>query len=124
MWERSSHNPTAYDDDFEDQPAQSWFHRWIVGVAVPVAIFSFGLPAIVVHETIVHYHAAMSLRGLNAIAFGVATISLAVFLHCHYFWGNVYNQAWFAVLGKIFAACGFIVGLAVLIVRIGVFGAR
>ena len=45
-----------------------------------------------------------------------------MFLHCHYFRGNVYNQAWFAVLGKIVAACGFIAGVGTLIVRVGVLG--
>ena len=57
-----------------------------------------------------------------AIAFGAAAASAGVFLHCHYFRGNVYNQAWFAVLGKIVAACGFIAGVGTLIVRVGVLG--
>jgi hypothetical protein len=64
----------------------------------------------------------MTLHGSNAAAFGVAWVSAGVFLHCHYFWGNVFNQAWFAVLGKIVAACGFIAGLAFVLVRNGVLG--
>ena len=64
----------------------------------------------------------MTLHGLNAVAIGIAFVSAAVFLHCHYFWGNIYNQAWFAVLGKIIGACGFIAGIGVVLVRNGVLG--
>ena len=51
-----------------------------------------------------------------------AAMSIAVFMHCHYFWGNIYNQAWFAVLGKIIAGCGFIAGLGIVIIRVGILG--
>jgi hypothetical protein len=51
-----------------------------------------------------------------------AMLAAAVFMHCHYYWGNVYNQAWFAVLGKIVSACAFIGGLGTIIVRVGVLG--
>jgi hypothetical protein len=61
-------------------------------------------------------------RGPNAVAFGIAGISAGVFLHCHYFWGNIFDQAWFAVLGKIVAACGFVAGLGFVLVRNGVLG--
>ncbi|MDB5297898.1 MAG: hypothetical protein JWO31_3881 [Phycisphaerales bacterium] len=64
----------------------------------------------------------LHLAGVNAAAFGVAAVSAAVFLHCHYFWGNVYDQVWFAVLGKIVAAAGVVGGLGTLIVRVGVLG--
>ena len=49
-------------------------------------------------------------------------MSAAHFVHCHYFWGNVYNQAWLAVLGKIIGACGFIAGVAFVVIRNGVLG--
>ena len=64
----------------------------------------------------------MMLRGLNAMAFGVAWVSAALFVHCHYYWGNVYNQGWVAVLGKIIGACGFIAGVGFVLVRNGVLG--
>ena len=38
--------------------------------------------------------------------------------------GNIFNQAWFAVLGKIVAACGFIAALAFVLIRNGVLGIR
>ena len=60
LWWRFPYNPSAYDDDWEDQPSQGW--------------------------------------------------------------GNVYNQAWPAVLGKILAACGFVAGLGFLLIHNGVLG--
>jgi hypothetical protein len=61
-------------------------------------------------------------RGLNAVAFGAAWVAVAVFVHCHYFWGNIYSQSWFAVLGKIIAACGFIAAIVFVLIRNGVLG--
>ena len=39
-----------------------------------------------------------------------------------YFWGNVYDQVWYAELGKIVAGIGFIAGLGFLMVWVGVMG--
>lgn len=66
----------------------------------------------------------MTLHGTNALAFGVAWSAAAAFLFCHYFLGNVYDQAWYAVLGKIVSACVFIAGLLVVLIRNGVLGIR
>ena len=122
MWWRPPHNPTAYDDDWEDQPAQGPFYQWGLGVALPLALIGYGGSAIATREATFGGRIAMTLHGPNAIAFGIAWVSAGVFVHCHYFWGNVLNQAWFAVLGKIVAACGFIAGLVFVLVRNGVLG--
>ena len=65
---------------------------------------------------------SMTLHGENAVAFGIALMAVALFIHFHYFWGNIYNQIWFAVLGKIISVIIFIGAMGVLIVRIGVYG--
>jgi hypothetical protein len=124
MWHRTPHNPGPYDDDWEDQPGQGPFYQWALGAAVPLLVLAYGVYVVVTQQASYGYgrRAPIHLHGLNAVALGVAAISVAVFLHCHYFWGNVYDQAWFAVLGKILAACGFIAGLGTLIVRVGVLG--
>jgi hypothetical protein len=121
LW-RSTHNPTAYDDDWEDQPTQGLFFQWVLGVLLPLVLITYGVYAIVVRDVTFGGRITMNVRGFNAIAFGAAWVSAGTFVHCHYFWGNVYNQAWFAVLGKILGAAGFIVGMAVLLVRNGVLG--
>jgi hypothetical protein len=122
MFVRSPHNPSPYDDDWEDQPPQGPFFRWILGVSVPLAMVGLAARALVRREVNFSGRVAITLHGTNAVAFGVAIVAAAVFLHCHYYWGNVYNQAWFAVLGKIISACAFIAGLATVIVRVGVLG--
>ena len=121
-WCNLPHNPTAYDDDWEDQPKQGPFYKWILGVVVPILAAAFGAHAVLARQAAFSYDPPLNLYGLNAVALGGSAISLAVFLHCHYFWGNIYNQAWFAMLGKILAACGFVAGLIILIVRVGVMG--
>ena len=121
IW-RFPHNPTAYDDDWEDQPGQGPFYQWLLGVAVPIGGLYSGLQSIFTEKFESFGQFPMTLHGLNAIAAGVAVVSAAVFMHCHYFWGNIYSQVWFAVLGKIIAACGFISGIGVVLVRNGVLG--
>jgi len=123
MWLRFPHHPTADDDDWEDQPAQGWFYQWILGGVLPAVILGYGIYAMVSGQAAFDFdQLPLILYGTNAAAFGVAAISLGVFLHCHYFWGNVYDQAWLAVLGKIVGLVGFIAGLVVLIWRVGVWG--
>jgi hypothetical protein len=124
MWQRTPYNPGPYDDDWEDQPGQGPFYQWFMGAALPLAILAYGICVITTHEATfgANQFQPMQLEGPNATALGVAAVSLGLFLHCHYFWGNIYNQAWFAVLGKILAACGFIAGLAILLIRVGIMG--
>ena len=123
-WWWYRHNPTAYDDDWEDQPTQGAFDKWGLGVALPVALLAFGAYAMIARS--IGFagwgDVSITLHGLNAVAYGIAWASAAVFLHCHYFWGNIYDQAWFAVLGKTVSGCAFIAGLGFLIVRNGIFG--
>ena len=64
----------------------------------------------------------MDLFGTNAVALGLAGLSIGAFLHCHYFWGNVYHLSAFAVLGKILSLMSFIGSVGYLIVRVGVLG--
>ena len=122
MWWRYPYNPTAYDDDWEDQPGQGPFYKWALGVALPLALIGYGAYAVLEQQVDFGGRVTMTFHGLNAIAFGVAWISAGVFVHCHYFWGNIFDQAWFAVLGKIIAALGFIVGLGFVLVRNGILG--
>jgi hypothetical protein len=121
LW-RTPHNPNPYDDDWEDQPGHSGFHQYGLGVMLPVVIAIHAISVFAAGQAVVGGRVTMTLRDSNALAYALAAASLSVFLHCHYYWGNVYNQAWPAVLGKIFSAGVFITALAFLIVRIGIFG--
>ena len=123
MWSRILYNPSPYDDDFEDQPGQGPAYQWGLGAGLPLIVLGYGVRAAMIHQATFGRPPIM-LHGINAVALGVAAIALAGFLHCHYFWGNIYNQAWFAVLGKIISAMAFIAGLGVMLVRVGVLGLK
>ena len=43
MWRRVPYNPGPYDDDWEDQPAESGFHKWVLGVVLSLLLFTYGL---------------------------------------------------------------------------------
>ena len=122
MWWKYPYNPSAYDDDWEDQPGQGPFYQWGLGGVAALVLVGYGVYAIVMRQVEFGGRVSMTLRGWNAVAFGVAWVSAGVFVHCHYFWGNIYNQGWVAVLGKIVSACGFIAGLGFVLVRNGVLG--
>jgi hypothetical protein len=124
MWMRFPHNPSAFDDDWEDQPAQGWFYKWVLGLVLPAGIAVYGFHVIFLRQAEFSGDGptTMTLYGINALAYGTAALSGALFLHCHYFWGNIYNQAWFAVLGKIISAAGFSASLIFLCIRIGILG--
>jgi hypothetical protein len=84
MWWWYPHSPTAYDDDWEDQPRQSPFHQWVLGVAVACLLVGYGASAIVRREVEFGGAVSMTLYGLNAIAYGAAWASAGMFIHCHY----------------------------------------
>lgn len=96
---------------------------YLGGIILPLILISYGVWCFATgHGVLAGEYAPLDLYGVRAVALGLASLSLGVFLHCHYFWGNRYHLAPFAVIGKILSALGFISGLGYLIVRIGVFG--
>ena len=114
---------TAYDDDFEDVPASGWLAQYGGGIVLPLALIGYGIACLVTgHGAFGGADGRLDLYGPNAVALATAVLCLGGFLHCHYFWGNLYHLAALAVLGKIIAAAGFIVALVFLIVRVGFFG--
>jgi hypothetical protein len=91
-------------------------------MAFPLAVAIYAIHVLFVREISIGDRSSWTFHGLNAIAFGVAACAAALFTHGHYFWGNIYSQAWFAVLGKIIGACAFIAALIFVLVRNGVMG--
>ena len=114
---------SAYDDDFEDIPSAGPLLKYLGGILLPLVLIAYGISCFLTgHGVMWGEYARLDLNGANALALGTASISLGVFLHCHYFWGNVYHLAAFAVAGKIIAAIGFIAGLGFLLIQVGVLG--
>ena len=122
-YRRPDYNPTAYDDDWEDIPASGPIPKWLGGVLVPVAMIAYGIHCFATgHGEIPGRDYSMAVSGANAMAVGMASLSLGLFLHCHYFWGNIFHLAAWAVLGKIVSMIGFICGLGYLLIHVGVLG--
>jgi hypothetical protein len=101
-----------------------WFYRWVLGVVVAAGAVVYGVSCIVSRSgTMIGELGSLQLRGLNAVALGVAVVSAGLLLHCHFFWGSIRDCAWTTV-GKLIGLCGFIAGTSVLLVRVGVWGLR
>ena len=94
-----------------------------VGIVLPLVLIGYGIWCFAAgHGVLWGEYTRLDLYGIKAIALGTASLSLGIFLHCHYFWGNIYHLAPFAVAGKKISAVGFIGSLGYLIVRIGGLG--
>lgn len=120
-----SHRPTANTDDWEDVPAQGWAAKWLVGVVVPAALLAYGILDVVRRSAWLpsrYGSDGMTLQGPDAVALGSAVAGIAAFLHCHYFWGNVYHLSFWATLGKIVGLVVMIGGLGYLLVHLGIYG--
>jgi hypothetical protein len=126
----TNRSQTPYDetslagDDWEGPPAEGPFFKWGLGAALPAVLACYGVAVLASRAAHLRGRYPIDLYGKNAVALGAVAISLALFLHCHYLWSNVYHSAWPAELGKILGLLGIITGLATLIVRVGVFGAH
>jgi hypothetical protein len=121
MRRRVRNEPTGCDDDPKAPPPLGPHYQWGVGLIIPILFLAGGVRAILFREA-VYGKPHLWLHGGNAIAMGVVSISVALLLHCHYFWDEIYEDAWFAVLGKVLALCGLIGGLGTVIIRVGVLG--
>lgn len=99
---RPDYEPTAYDDDWEDLPTSGPFAKWFGGVAAPITLIVYGNICIITQQAVVGQQLPLELHGMRALAVGVGSVSIAVFLHCHYFWGNIYHLSRGPFLGRSF----------------------
>jgi hypothetical protein len=114
---------SACQDDWADVPASGFFAKYAGGVIFPLVCVGYGVWCIVSHHGILFgNHTSIDVHGSRATALGIAAVSLGLFLHCHYFWGNIYQLGAVAAAGKIAGLMGIIAGLGYLIVQIGIWG--
>ncbi len=114
------HSGTGHD--LADQPPQGVTYKWALGMALPACLILYGIHIILKRQAEFGGDISMTLHGWNATVYGIMWVCAGLFAHFHYFWGNVYNQAAFAVLGKIMTLICIVSGLIFLIIRIGVLG--
>ena len=117
------HKPTEYDDDWEDAPASGWFPKWVWGIAVPLLLTGYAVVCLITgHAVVRNHYSVVHWYGVKAVAYGLALASIGVFLHCHYFWGNIYHLSAWAVLGKIISMMAFIGCVGYLFYRVLLWG--
>ena len=120
---RPDRHVSGYEDDLEDVPPAGWVAQYGGGIALPLSLIGYGVACLATgHGFLAGDQNRLDVYGPDAVALGTACAGLGLFLHCHYFWGNVFQMSPIAVVGKIVSAAAFIAGLGYLIVHLGVFG--
>ena len=88
---RTPHYPSAYDDDWTDAPPPGFWPKWFGGVIVPVGFVAYGVYCLITGSAaLTGEYLTQQLHGTQARALAIAYLGLGLFLHCHYYWGNVY----------------------------------
>src|ERR1700733_12256537 len=102
-------------DDLSDTTAASPFNQWLVGVGVAAAIAVYALYCFWTGTAILpgnRSEPVIHLQGLAARAVATGWLSLAAFVHLHWFW-TASPRFWaYAQLGKMAAAVAMIASLA------------
>jgi len=107
-------------DRFSDPPPDSFWAKWFGGVIVSLIFFGAGI-SMVIKQTATLYGrgwSRMDLHGTNALLYGWAIISIALFLHTHYFWGNSQRLCQLSPLGKALSLTSSVVCMLWLLYRL------
>jgi hypothetical protein len=104
-------------DELSDTTSASPFNQWAVGVGVAAAIAAYALYCFWTGTAILPgrpMYRVIHLQGLAARAVASGWLSLAAFVHLHWFW-TASPRFWaYAQLGKMAAAAAIVTSLAVL----------
>jgi hypothetical protein len=104
-------------DRWGDEPSQGFGPKWFGGALTPLLIAAYATSVLVAGEGTIpgrgmwRSGSRLTVHGTDAIAYGMALLGAAAFLHCHYFWGNTRNLDQYSSLGKAVSALAFIVGI-------------
>ncbi len=104
-------------DDLSDTTDASPFNQWAVGVGVAAAIAVYALYCFWTDTAILpggRFRLVIHLDGLAARAVASGWLSLAVFMHLHWFWTASPRFWGYAQLGKTLSAAAIIASLGVL----------
>ena len=110
FWARNQGDYTVADiDRWSSPPPDTFWAKWFGGVVFPVILLTVGISMILVRKATLYgeNHSQLDLHGTNALLYGWATISLALFLHTHYFFGNSRRLCQLSVLGKVLSLTSF-----------------
>ena len=105
------------DDDWEDLPAEGIWTTLGGGICFPLVLAIGAMICLIVRDVVVPWRIyRWHVSEANAVALGLAGLSLALFLHCHYFWGTFYGNVVLVQLGKIVSMAAFISSAGYLII--------
>jgi hypothetical protein len=102
----------------DDAPRDAW-KKWCLGIAFPSLVAAYGVSCILLQRgTLIGQELqTMRLSGKDAIAFGIAILAVALFLHAHYFLSNAERLSALGGLGKLMALVAGIFGIGFVIIR-------
>jgi len=104
-------------DELSDTTDASPFNQWAVGVGVAAAIAVYALYCFWTDTAILpggRFQRVIHLQGLAARAVASGWLSLAAFVHLHWFWTASPRFWGYAQLGKMAAMVALVASLAVL----------
>ncbi len=102
-------------------PGGGWWAIVFGGIAVPLVLVGYGVSCIAMRRAWLFGHeVSLPVSGSEATSVGIAAITAGLFLHSHYFCGNLALLARWSWIGKVVGAIGFILGLGYVVVRLGV----
>lgn len=92
-------------------PPGTWGGRILGGILVPLVCLIIAARFIIMqHGFIIGRGGFQPVDGAAAIALGIATAGIGVFLHAHAFWGPVWRLAIIHEVGRVIGALMFIGG--------------
>ena len=108
MWVWPPHGLPDAADHLEQTPQRDTGQMWVRGVLVAAVPAVYGIRCLLSGETtIIGRHGWLTITGSASVAFAVAFISLACWLHFQYFWTN-HQRLWrYSELGKLAAIAAF-----------------
>lgn len=101
-------------DTLSGSPPDSPWAKWFGGIVAPFLIALAGVMFCITEcaPFVPNECSGIETRGTTAFFTGLAWISVAFFLHFHYFWGNYARLEPFSDIGKVLSALAFIACLA------------
>ena len=110
-------------DGFAESRRENVLQKWVMGVIVALIPAVYGIRCVIAGATtIIGRRGWVAVTGWAGVAFAIAFVSLACWLHFHYFWANHHRLWRFSELGKFVALVTFAVSVLIGFVAFVAFG--
>lgn len=110
---------SSFGGDWDDDPLDDTWNKWVVGLAVPIGLALLGLSKFIWPHAVLYGSRgrSLTLTGWDAVLYGAAFLGAALFLHARFHWALTKRLAPYADLGKVLGLIVGIVAVGSLIVR-------